>query len=108
MQGRDPKMSKMLVIAGIDVSKDKLDIHILPSNQTFVVNRDPRGLTDLARRLRKAGVEQVALKPAATTNASSSKHWRPTASSSPAQSAGSAPLPRRSAFWPRPTRSTPG
>lgn len=54
-------MSKMVVIAGIDVSKDKLDIHILPSNQTFVVNRDPRGLTDLARRLRKAGVEQVAL-----------------------------------------------
>jgi transposase len=54
-------MSKMVVIAGIDVSKDKLDIHVLPSNQTFVVNRDPRGLTDLARRLRKAGVEQVAL-----------------------------------------------
>jgi transposase len=54
-------MSKMVVIAGIDVSKDKLDIHILPSNQTFVVNRDPRGLTDLARRLRKAGVEQVAV-----------------------------------------------
>lgn len=54
-------MSKMVVIAGIDVSKDKLDIHVLPSNQTFVVTRDPRGLTDLARRLRQAGVEQVAL-----------------------------------------------
>jgi len=54
-------MSKMVVIAGIDVSKGKLDIHVLPSNQTFVVTRDPRGLTDLARRLRQAGVEQVAL-----------------------------------------------
>lgn len=54
-------MSKMVVIAGIDVSKDKLDIHVLPSNQTFVVNRDPRGLASLARRLRQAGVEQVAL-----------------------------------------------
>jgi transposase len=54
-------MSKMVVIAGIDVSKDKLDIHVLPSNQTFVVSRDPRGLSSLARRLRKAGVEQVAL-----------------------------------------------
>lgn len=54
-------MSKMVAIAGIDVSKDKLDIHVLPSNQTFVVTRDPRGLTDLARRLRQAGVEQVAL-----------------------------------------------
>jgi transposase len=54
-------MSKIVVIAGIDVSKDKLDIHVLPSNQTFVVDRDPRGLTGLVRRLRKAGVEQVAL-----------------------------------------------
>lgn len=54
-------MSKMVVTAGIDVSKDKLDIHVLPSNQTFVVTRDPRGLTDLAGRLRQAGVEQVAL-----------------------------------------------
>jgi transposase len=54
-------MSQMVVIAGIDVSKDKLDIHILPSNQTFVVSRDRRGLTSLVRRLRKAGVEQVAL-----------------------------------------------
>jgi len=54
-------MSKMVVIAGIDVSKDKLDIHVLPSNQTLVVNRDPRGLASLVRRLRKADVEQVAL-----------------------------------------------
>ena len=54
-------MSTMVVIAGIDVSKDKLDIHILPSNQTFMVDRDRRGLANLIRRLRKAGVEQVAL-----------------------------------------------
>ena len=54
-------MSRMVVIAGIDVSKDKLDIHVLPSNQTFMVGRDPRGLASLVRRLRKAGVEQVAL-----------------------------------------------
>jgi len=54
-------MSKIVVIAGIDVSKDKLDIHVLPSNQTFVVGRDRRGLASLVRRLRKAGVEQVAL-----------------------------------------------
>jgi transposase len=54
-------MSKMVVIAGIDVSKDKLDIHVLPSNQTFMVSRDARGLAELVRRLRKASVEQVAL-----------------------------------------------
>ena len=54
-------MSQMLVIAGIDVSKDKLDIHVLPSHQTFVVSRDRRGLASLVRRLRAAGVGEVAL-----------------------------------------------
>jgi transposase len=54
-------MSSMAVIAGIDVSKDKLDIHVLPGNQTFMVSRDRRGLASLVCRLRKAGVGQVAL-----------------------------------------------
>lgn len=55
------KMSDTVVIAGIDVSKDKLDVHLLPSNLYFTIDRDRRGLTDLVRRLRKAGVERVAL-----------------------------------------------
>ena len=61
-------MSRMVVIAGIDVSKDKLDIHVLPSNQTFVVKRDSRGLTDLARAnlaasLRKPGPRSFGYRP---------------------------------------------
>lgn len=54
-------MSDTVVIAGIDVSKDKLDVHLLPSNLYFTVGRDRRGFTNLVRRLRKAGVERATL-----------------------------------------------
>ena len=55
------KMDDSVAIAGIDVSKDKLDVHLLPSHLSFTVSRDRRGLTQLAGRLRKAGVERIAL-----------------------------------------------
>jgi len=55
------KMDSIIQIAGIDVSKDKLDVHILASNLDFTVSRDRRGLGELRRRLRKAGVGDVAL-----------------------------------------------
>jgi transposase len=55
------KMNDSVAIAGIDVSKDKLDVHLLPSNLAFTVSRDRRGLTTLAGRLRKAGVGRIAL-----------------------------------------------
>ena len=54
-------MDTTVAIAGIDVSKGKLDVHILPSNLVFTVDRDPPGLVGLARRLHKAGVSQVAV-----------------------------------------------
>lgn len=44
------------VIAGIDVSKDQLDVHLLPSQTAFSVPRDSIGLDALAERL-------VALQP---------------------------------------------
>ena len=55
------KMDNIIQVAGIDVSKDKLDVHVLAGNLAFTVSRDRRGLTDLARRLRKAGVGEIAL-----------------------------------------------
>lgn len=55
------KMDKSVQVAGIDVSKDKLDVHILASDLGFVVGRNKRGLGDLARRLRQAGIGEVAL-----------------------------------------------
>ena len=55
------KMESIIQIAGLDVSKDKLDVHILASNLDFTVSRDRRGLGELRRRLGKAGVSDVAL-----------------------------------------------
>lgn len=43
------------VIAGIDVSKDRLDVHVLPSGAAFAVARDGDGLNDLCARLGAQG-----------------------------------------------------
>lgn len=48
-------------MAGIDVSKDKLDVHVEADGGDFTVCRDARGLADLSKRLRKAGVGEVGL-----------------------------------------------
>ena len=37
---------------GIDVSKDKLDVHIRPGAETFVVSRDADGLDELIKQLK--------------------------------------------------------
>lgn len=39
---------------GIDVSKDRLDVHLLPSGEAFAVPRDDQGLDHLKERLRAA------------------------------------------------------
>lgn len=36
---------------GIDVSKDRLDVHVLPAGEAFAVARDGKGLEDLVARL---------------------------------------------------------
>lgn len=38
---------------GIDVSKDRLDIHVCPSGQAFSIVRDAEGLQELVARLRR-------------------------------------------------------
>ncbi|MCP4386109.1 MAG: IS110 family transposase [Hyphomicrobiales bacterium] len=38
-------------IVGIDVSKEWLDVHVLPSGEAFVVSRDANGLEALVKRL---------------------------------------------------------
>ena len=49
------------IFAGIDVSKDRLDAHVLPSGEAFAVARDGKGLEDLIARLRAAGATLVVL-----------------------------------------------
>jgi transposase len=46
---------------GIDVAKAKLDIHIHPTNESFVVSRDAAGLSELVGRLRDAKPSLVVL-----------------------------------------------
>ncbi len=40
------------VFVGIDVSKDRLDVHVRPNGAAFAVTRDGRGLEELIERLR--------------------------------------------------------
>src|SRR6516162_5892867 len=48
-QGRDTKMQS---VCGIDVSKDRLDIMVLPEQQCFSVRNDAAGWAELVERLR--------------------------------------------------------
>jgi transposase len=49
------------VVAGIDVSKDRLDVHVAPSGQVFQVPNTERGITILLARLARLGVHRVGL-----------------------------------------------
>jgi transposase len=46
---------------GIDVSKDSLDVHVLPTREAFVVARDNKGLESLVERLMVLDVSLVVL-----------------------------------------------
>ncbi len=39
------------MVLGIDVSKDRLDVHVLPSEEAWAVSRDADGLAELCHRL---------------------------------------------------------
>jgi hypothetical protein len=48
-------------IVGIDVSKDRLDVHVAPSGEAFAVSNDHAGIEELAARLRPLAPRAVAL-----------------------------------------------
>jgi transposase len=50
-----------MVCVGIDVSKDRLDAHVLPEGTAFAVARDGKGLAELVVRLQSAAPELVAV-----------------------------------------------
>ena len=50
-----------VVIVGIDVAKDKLDVGVRPSGERFAVSRSGAGLEDLKERLGKLGAAIVGL-----------------------------------------------
>ncbi|PDV83548.1 IS110 family transposase, partial [Rhizobium sp. H4] len=51
----------MDVVVGIDVSKDRLDVHVLPSGESFAVANDDESLDELAAKLLSLNADIVAL-----------------------------------------------
>ena len=51
----------MEMFVGIDVSKDRLDVHVRPVGEAFAVSRDGKGLEELIVRLRALAPELVAV-----------------------------------------------
>ncbi len=49
------------IVVGIDVSKDRLDVHVHPAGESFAVARDAQGLDALITRISPLGVHAVAL-----------------------------------------------
>jgi transposase len=49
------------IYVGIDVAKDRLDVHVRPSGEAFMVARDNEGLSLLAKRLRMLSPALVVL-----------------------------------------------
>ncbi len=49
------------LFVGIDVSKDRLDVHVRPSGEAFAVSRDGKGLEQLTDRLKVLSPQLVAL-----------------------------------------------
>ena len=52
-------MERMFI--GIDVAKDRLDVHVRPSGEAFAVARDGKGLDELVARLRGRDVALIVL-----------------------------------------------
>jgi transposase len=50
-----------MVYVGIDVSKDRLDVHVLPDGAAFAVARDGEGLAELVERMGTLGPERIAV-----------------------------------------------
>jgi transposase len=46
---------------GVDVSKDRLDVHLRPSDEAFAVARDGKGLENLVERLKALNVSLIVL-----------------------------------------------
>ena len=49
------------IFVGIDVSKDRLDVHVRPGGEAFAVSRDGRGLEELTDRLTALAPQLIAI-----------------------------------------------
>src|SRR3954469_19048382 len=60
-QGREWKMTQQEAFVGIDVSKARLDVAVLPSGEAFEVANDEGGWRELVRRLWPQGAAAIGL-----------------------------------------------
>ena len=65
------------VVVGIDVSKAKLDVAILPSGEQFTVSNDRHGIGELLRRLSRLAPAEWCWKQPASLNSWRSVSWLP-------------------------------
>ena len=49
------------IVVGIDICKDRLDVHLHPAGESFAVARNAEGLDALIARLAPLGVQAVAM-----------------------------------------------
>ena len=95
------------VFVGIDVSKDRLDVHLRPSGEAFCVPREGKGMDDLVIRLQRLSVALVVLEATGGFEATVAAAWPALDCRSVSLTrARSETSPARWAAWPRPTRST--
>ena len=50
-----------MAYVGVGVSKDRLDVHVLPEGAAFAVARDGKGLAELVERMGTLGPERIAV-----------------------------------------------
>jgi transposase len=103
-QGRDQMEA---IVVGIDVSKDRLDVHVRPAGTVLSFGRDAAGIEGLIGELLRVVPQLIAVE--ATGGFETVVVASLAAASLPVVviRRKCAPLPSRSADAPRPTRSTP-
>src|ERR1700747_867045 len=61
-QGRGTKMTEHCY-GGIDVSKDRLDVMVLPDRKSFSVDNTTAGYSELVKRLRGLSIAAIGIEP---------------------------------------------
>ena len=51
----------MEITVGVDVSKDRLDVHVHPAGEVFAVSNDDAGVAELCRRLEACKCDAIGL-----------------------------------------------
>ena len=62
-------------VVGIDVSKDWLDVYVLPNGEAFSVSRDAAGLEELAQRLKPSRLRRVSKERVASVSAAAASSF---------------------------------